>query len=232
MTHPSDPGSFGASPATGSFQGPGQQAARGGRGPLYAVIGCVGCGVLVVIVVIVLSGIFLLGGEGPEPDGGPSSETTAPGISTERGSLRDPNPAGTTLSISRADDQGTVEVAVDAVDWDAGQVLADRDPQLEPAPGGSKYILMTATFTYRGPGSVDPLLDLYVQYRDDVGSEVDRAEGVLSENGILDVDVISDGESTAYDYIFVVPTESEPKGTFVIENFLDDSGQEYYLAVA
>lgn len=78
---PGPPPAYGTpSGAAGSYPpaspAPGPGSGGGGKGRMWAIIGCVGCGVLALIVVIVLVAVFALRDGGDDPTPSPTTDDT------------------------------------------------------------------------------------------------------------------------------------------------------------
>lgn len=226
--------------------GPAPQSPQGGgKGKIWALIGCGGCGVLAVLVVIILVIVLALSGGGtdedPQPDpettavepteGGPTAVEPTEGEGTEagmdRGTAEDPLPKGTTVSVPV--EGGTLDVTLGDVTWDATAALQEVNPSLTPAAAGNQYILVTVDYTYHGSGEVDPAWDSTVTFTSADGQSYVLAPAV-TENSILDVATLADGQSTVWDVAFEIPADAIESGSFEIYSLVDFEDPSFYVS--
>ncbi|EWS80485.1 hypothetical protein BF93_03565 [Brachybacterium phenoliresistens] len=208
--------------------GPAPQASQGGgKGKLWALIGCGGCGVLAVLLVIILVIVIALSGLGStDEDPEPIAVGTSEG-EVVHGTSEDPLPMGTTLPV--AVDGGTLEVTLGEVTWDATAALQEVSPSLTPAEAGNQYILVTVDYTYHGSGETDPAWDSSISFTAADGQAYVMAPAV-TENSILDVATLTDGQSTVWDVAFEIPADAVGTGSFEVFSLDDFEEPSFYVS--
>lgn len=113
------------------------------------------------------------------------------------------------------DGTNTYTVQVHPADFDAWDVVAAENQFNEPPADGSVYVLLPVTFTYEGPESSTPWLDLTVAFVSADGRSFDEAMGVVPGE-LSDVGDLYDGGTAEGNLLFEVPSDAAEGGTWAV----------------
>lgn len=240
-------------------QGAAPQQGEKKSGSKLPLLICAGCAVLALIVGIIGGGIFLFtrGGEEdpptgggdttttqeetPDPDGTTEPEggddttepeggddTTEPAGDGDKGTRENPYGAGETFVLPDTED-GELEISFGNVNWDATEEIKETNRFNEDPGEGEVHIMVPVTLTYRGSGSVEPLLLLSTNYVADSGNSYMSAPLVVP-NDAMDVGELYDGGTGEFNIPFTIPTDAVQKGSFNVSVLLDFDGEEVWVA--
>lgn len=178
--------------------------------------------VLAVIVTIVL-GAFTIGGSfllftgrvnliSPLLDDGsvtpyPGTVTDGAGAPQSTGTYEAPARVGEDRLTWDVDGGGRVTIVVDSVDWDGGPEVATADPAApEPAPE-NRFVLVTLTGTYEGPGFMILQDQVWLSVDTDQGSYVAEGTSVRAPAPLWRRPGLGDGESETDQVVIEVPED-------------------------
>ncbi|MFC0672500.1 hypothetical protein [Brachybacterium hainanense] len=237
---------------------PVQPARGGGKGTVWALVGCAGCAVIVLLLVLVLGFVLVLRpADQPEPatveptattesdpattesdpattEAGPTDDPVAsgaPAAEGERGTLEAPLPAGTMVTVEAADVDGRTDVSLGQVNWNADEVIAGVWEGNEKPQAGNVFILVTVTYTYHGEGTYSPAWDLNTDFTGASGTEYTWSP-VLTPQNFTDAADLTDGQSTTWDVAFEVSAEdaTAATGSFHVYEMLNWEDEGFYVA--
>nr|NLD41697.1 hypothetical protein [Actinomycetales bacterium] len=174
--------------------------------------------------------------EGADSDEAEAVETTAvPEVedatdsSEADGTRKSPYPAGSTLTVEGSD--GTVEIVVGEITWDANQVIAETNQFNEPAPEGSTYVLIPVTYTNVDiEDGLTPWIDLSAKYVSPQGNTLDEVS-VVSPEDVMEIAEMFDGASASGNLVFLM-TEEQKGGVISFEHSFSFSGEPVYVATS
>lgn len=194
---------------------PGGSPSPGGNAGRLAAFGCL---MLMIILVVGVGGYFGIGAVMSRGDQGDGEETSAtPAGPVEAFGQDEAQPFGTPLLFTPRDVSGEVVVTLDAVDWDAGDEIAAANMYNEPAPAGSRYIMVTATLENHAEEDLGIAGGIAVHYVEEDGT-VHEAEPVVVPI-YEDSDEVPAGGSLQWQWAYLVPEDAAEGGYFVLSNF-------------
>lgn len=177
--------------------------------------------VLAAIVTIVL-GAITIGGSfllwtgrvfplSPLDDGSvtpyPGTVTDGSGAPQTTGTYEAPARVGEDRLTWSVDGGGHVTIVVDSVDWDADAEVAAADPAApEPAPG-RRFVLVTLTGTYEGPGFTILHDETWVTVDTDEGSYAAGDTAARAPRPLWRRPGLGDGESATGQVVVEVPED-------------------------
>lgn len=129
----------------------------------------------------------------------------------------DVEPQGTSLEHSGEGVDGTVEVSIGEVDWDATDTVQEQDQLVEELPAEQKYIMVEAELTYHGSEEFTPLAWASISFVGPDGTvypDAGMATPSDSEQGTT-----TDGQTQTQEWVFQVPEDLPEGGHFVIGDF-------------
>ena len=137
-------------------------------------------------------------------DDAPAAGSGAPGASWD-----DPAPFGSTGMVPLEPGRA-FEITIGEPAWDVEPTLPDRGG--EAPPEGMVYVEFPVTATYRGEGTAiyDEIVSMV--YLDATGAEHDEALGVTTKNPPEELPEFTDGTSTEFEVVFLLPEEDEGEG--------------------
>lgn len=115
------------------------------------------------------------------------------------------------------------------MNWDATEEIKEANQFNEDPGEGEVHIMVPVTLTYRGSGSVEPLLLLSTNYVADSGNSYMSAPLVVP-NDAMDVGELYDGGTGEFNIPFTIPTDAVQKGSFNVSVLLDFDGEEVWVA--
>lgn len=176
--------------------------------------------VLAVIVTVVL-GAFTIGGWflfltgrvdliSPRLDDGsvtpyPGAVTDGSGAPQSTGTHAAPARVGEDRLTWSVDGGGRVTIVVDSVDWDAGPEVAAADPAAPEPPPGNRFVLVTLTGTYEGPGFTILQDEVWLSVDTDLGSYVAEDQTARAPAPLWRRPGLGDGESATGQVVIEVP---------------------------
>lgn len=137
----------------------------------------------------------------------PETTTTA-----EVGTRENPFPIGTPVTTSEG-----IQVAVNSVDFDAAGEIAAANQFNEPAPEGSRYILVNVTVTNGAARPITPWLDVTIAAigsQNQVHSDTDAM--VVEPDSLLDAPELYPGGSASGNVSLVVSEVEVTDGSLVL----------------
>lgn len=196
-------------PSPGSSDSPGP---RRSRAP-WIVVG------VLILIMLVMAGVGgcvamrLLGEDDQasaptEPDA-PADDAPAAGSGAPGASWDDPAPFGSTAMVPLEPGRA-FEITIGEPAWDVEPTLPDRSG--EAPPEGMVYVEFPVTATYRGEGTAayDEIVSMV--YVEGTGAEHDEALGVTTKNPPEELPEFTDGTSTEFEVVFLLPEEDEGEG--------------------
>lgn len=204
---------FSTPPTTAPTQPTGPSS--GGRAGRLAALGCL---MLVIILVVGVGGYFGIGAVMSRGDQGDGEETSAtPAGPVEAFGQDEAQPFGTPLLFTPRDASGEVVVTLDAVDWDAGDEIAAANMYNDPAPAGSRYIMVTATLENHAEEDFSIAGGIAVHYVEEDGTAHDYEAVVVPI--YEDSAEVPAGGSLQWQWAYLVPEDAAEGGYFVFSNF-------------
>ncbi|MEE1650531.1 hypothetical protein V1260_06970 [Brachybacterium sp. J144] len=194
---------------------PGGSPSPGGSAGRLAALGCL---MLAIILVVGLGGYFGIGAlmsRGDPRDGEETSE--APTSPVQTFGKDEAQPFGTPLLFTPRDFTGEVVVTLDAMDWQAGGEIAEANTYNDPAPAGSRYIMVTATLENHADVDFGIAGGISVQYVEEDGTVHDYEAVVVPV--YEDTDDVPAGGSLQWQWAYLVPEDAAEGGHFVLSNF-------------
>ena len=192
-----------------------------------------GCGALILLLLLSVGGVFavraVLGPDEQETtqsqeddgEGEETAETGGEGADDPSGENpdvpADAEPQGTTIEHTGEAVDGTVDVSIGEVDWDATERVQEQDQLVEQPPAGQKYIMVDAELTYHGSEEFTPLAWASINYVGPDGTVYPDA-GMTTPSD-TEQETSSDGQSQTQQWVFLVPDELPEGGHFVIGDF-------------
>lgn len=224
-----------ARPDSASTPAP-QQPEAGSKGPVIRrpLIVAAGCGALILLLLLSVGGVFavraVLGSDDQETaqtqeesdgEGEKTAETGGEGAEDPSGENpevpADAEPQGTTIEHTGEAVDGTVDVSIGEVDWDATERVQEQDQLVEQPPAGQKYIMVEAELTYHGSEEFTPLAWASINF---VGSDgTVYPDAGMATPSDTEQETSSDGQSQTQQWVFLVPEELPESGHFVIGDF-------------
>ncbi|WP_193103700.1 hypothetical protein [Brachybacterium sp. FME24] len=229
-----------------SQQGEPPRSSGIGKGPIFAIIGCV---VLVFVLVVGIGGFFviraLMADESPQgtesSEEAPAEETPAE-EETESGAeettepeeestsaeeeaegspvgLANALPAGSTIDYLGS---GGVEVSVTfgEIDWDAEAAVMEANSFNEPAPDGQKYVLVDIAIVNNSEEEFSNFAWAKIDFVDAEGTVYEDAGQVMPATAAGEDGPAAPGDSTMAQALFLVPEDLPEGGHFVISDFM------------
>ncbi|UYG17740.1 hypothetical protein BRM3_04785 [Brachybacterium huguangmaarense] len=227
------------------------------RWPLWT---CLGCGVLVLIILIVIGGCaFLNRGSNDEPTTPPApatsstatEEPTSDAPTTDAptsdaptsdaptsaaaqggaGTADSPFPVGGGPATLTTSTDGTLDVTLGEVNWDAWSDIQKAN-QFNEAPGdGEVYVTVPVTVVYHGSGEVSPWIETTISLSSPNG-QVYSTSSVVTGQDSFSVNDLTDGGTATFTEAFLIPADQAKQGTFIVEPLLSFSGEKFYFAAA
>jgi hypothetical protein len=156
---------------------------------------------------------------------------SAPAGTGPEGSRRNPLAEGSTVQSPIWD--GTFEVTVQDVEWDASATVEDVNPMFNDDPGdGEKYVLVTFDAIYWGEEDTteNPGFSINVTFIDPGGEEYDESFAITPHTWTGEDD-LADGESGVFDKAFLVPDDVD-EGTLEISSILEASHDGTFVRIS
>ena len=213
-----------------------QQSENGSQSPVVRrpLILAAGCGALILLLLLSVGGVFavraIIGPDDQETahsqeesDGEGEETAETGGEGADDPSAEDPDvpadakPQGTTIEHTGEAVDGTVDVSIGEVDWDATERVQEQDQLVDQPPAGQKYIMVEAELTYHGPEEFTPLAWASINFVGPDGTVYPDA-GMATPSD-AEQETSSDGQSQTQQWVFLVPEELPEGGHFVIGDF-------------
>lgn len=227
------------------------------RWPLWT---CLGCGVLVLLLLILIGGCALLNRasddesttppdpvttsavtdepssdapttDAPTSDAPTSDAPTSAAAQGDAGTADNPFPVGGGPATLTTSTDGTLDVTLGEVNWDAWSDLQKAN-QFNEAPGdGEVYVTVPVTVVYHGSGEVSPWIETTISLSAPNG-QVYSTSSVVTGQDSFSVNDLTDGGTATFTEAFLIPADQAKQGTFIVEPLLSFSGEKFYFAAA
>ncbi|WP_448070867.1 DUF4190 domain-containing protein [Georgenia yuyongxinii] len=139
-------------------------------------------------------------------------------------------PAGDALPLGQSAEMGEYTVAVDAVNLNANEVMAD--PSLFNSAPEHQYVLLDISVVYNGDEEGDPWFDLLFTFGGSDGRQYDDTGCMATEpNSVVDVPTLTNGGAADYQICLDVPAAATDGGEFFVEETLSFDDNRVYWAV-
>lgn len=195
----------------------------------------VGCSTLLCLVLPTMAGCAVIvwhSASTSDGDGSTSSarsrEPSEDPSASLGASAENPYPAGSSITF-RTQDEGTVDIALSPVTWDATQIVAEGDPYSEAAPAGKVYIAVTVSLTYHGSAPFDPGGEVLLQYVTDSG-EIIYPVPVMTDRSSAVAPEMSDGQSASFDEYFLIDQSAVRTGSLQLCVLFGPAPYQWYEA--
>ncbi|MFD1505453.1 hypothetical protein FE374_02325 [Georgenia yuyongxinii] len=139
-------------------------------------------------------------------------------------------PAGDALPLGQSGQMGDYTVAVNAVNLNANEVMADAN-LFNSAPE-HQYVLLDISVVYNGDEEGDPWFDLLFTYGGSDGRQYDDTGCMATEpNSVVDVPTLTNGGAADYQVCLDVPAAATEGGELFVEETLSFDDNRVYWAV-